>query len=520
MEGKMTPRVLWVFVVNAVLFTISVYLYTYTPAKVVPLAATPYQYIAQLNRQRFPGDYDGASHAQSSYRQMTDGTQVTPHDSTTRRLDHNDGQQLNGELSGAPNRTSDYYAYRRQTYVVPSIRYTHLVNCAAVLANDSAELRRAREVMAVRPKVPIYEETYDDWLGDCDNFRRHRGYVDIPLTVEEEQFPLAFSIAMYKDVEQAERLLRAIYQPQNIYCFHIDTKTSLLIHRVMRRLVACFPNVFIASHLDKIKWGDVSVLLPAINCMRDFVKYHRGKWKYYINLTGQEFPLRTNLELVRIAKIFNGSNDIAGSMERMDMSRVWYHWTHRWSKTYQQTIFFNTMTPKEGPPFNLTFFKGELHGLFSRHMVEYIIENEVSQRYLGWCWDTGHPSEHYWNVLNYNVHLHAPGGYEGPLDVASEYSFHPIMRAKHWLGMNYPGRQCAGQEVRGICVFAVGDVPWLAGRPELFANKFHLTYEYLGLDCLEERHRNRTRGIEVPALDKAFYRRLPTVLYSRKDGLR
>ena len=65
------------------------------------------------------------------------------------------------------------------------------------------------------------------------------------------------SIAMYKDVEQAERLLRAIYQPQNIYCFHIDTKTSLLIHRIMRRLVACFDNVFIASHLDKIKWGDV-----------------------------------------------------------------------------------------------------------------------------------------------------------------------------------------------------------------------------------------------------------------------
>ena len=92
------------------------------------------------------------------------------------------------------------------------------------------------------------------------------------------------------------------------------------------------------------------------------------------------------------------------------------------------------------------------------------------------------------------------------------------MRAKHWLGMNYPGRVCAGREVRGICVFAVGDVPWLGGRPELFANKFHLTYQYLALDCLEERHRNRTMA--APSLDEDFYRRLPTVLYSRKDGLR
>jgi hypothetical protein len=100
---------------------------------------------------------------------------------------------------------------------------------------------------------------------------------------------------------------------------------------------------------------------------------------------------------------------------RMDMERVNYRWTHRWSKTYQQTIFYNTFAPK--PPFNVnvTFFKGELHGLFSRGFVEYIVENEVAKNYLQWCWDSGHPSEHYWNTLNYNSFLGAPGGYIGKL---------------------------------------------------------------------------------------------------------
>ena len=32
------------------------------------------------------------------------------------------------------------------------------------------------------------------------------------------------------------------------------------------------------------------------------------KWKYLINLTGQKFPLRTNLELVRILRNLNGAN--------------------------------------------------------------------------------------------------------------------------------------------------------------------------------------------------------------------
>ena len=215
------------------------------------------------------------------------------------------------------------YSYRkfarlRKSYRVPKIKYTNLVNCAALLNNDTTQIHRAQSLVASREftKIPIYEEDYMDMTSDCDEFRRRRGYVQVPLTRAEEEFPLAFSIAMYTDIEQTERLLRAIYQPQNFYCIHIDVKSPLLLHRTVRSIARCFDNVWVATHLDKIKWGDVSVLLPAVNCMRDMVKFHRGRWKYFINLTGQEFPLRTNYELVQIAKIFNGSNDIAGSIPR------------------------------------------------------------------------------------------------------------------------------------------------------------------------------------------------------------
>jgi beta-1,3-galactosyl-O-glycosyl-glycoprotein beta-1,6-N-acetylglucosaminyltransferase/N-acetyllactosaminide beta-1,6-N-acetylglucosaminyltransferase len=37
------------------------------------------------------------------------------------------------------------------------------------------------------------------------------------------------------------------------------------------------------------------------------------KWKYFINLTGQEFPLKTNKELVRIFTALRGANDITGT---------------------------------------------------------------------------------------------------------------------------------------------------------------------------------------------------------------
>lgn len=108
--------------------------------------------------------------------------------------------------------------------------------------------------------------------------------------------------------------------------------------------------------------------------------------------------------------------------------------------------------------------------------------------------------------------------FAGPMDLAHQYSTRQVIRAKNWVG-HYDNRQCMGKVVRGICVYGVEDVPWLATRKELFANKFHLTFQYLAYDCLEERHRNRTMlGSRVP-FDREFYMNLPTVKFSRKDGL-
>lgn len=109
----------------------------------------------------------------------------------------------------------------------------------------------------------------------------------------------------------------------------------------------------------------------------------------------------------------------------------------------------------------------------------------------------------------------------GPLEAADRYSPEPAVRVKHWVELGlYAGRRCHGNQQRGICVYGVGDLPWLNGRRELFANKFQLTFEHLTLDCLEERHRNTTLT-RRPAADfnETLYRQLPTVLYSRKDGL-
>ena len=111
---------------------------------------------------------------------------------------------------------------------------------------------------------------------------------------------------------QVERLLRAIYRPQNVYCIHIDLHSPGGVHVGMLSLVRCFPNVFIASKLEYVVYGGFSRLQADINCMRDHVKKN-DRWRYLINLAGEAFPLRTNAEIVKILKIYNGANDIEGT---------------------------------------------------------------------------------------------------------------------------------------------------------------------------------------------------------------
>lgn len=165
------------------------------------------------------------------------------------------------------------------------------------------------ESICENKKVKTTSKEYIEMTKNCSHFKISRGYITKPLTTFEEQFPLAYSILMYRDVEQSERLLRAIYRPQNSYCIHVDRKSAAKIYDAMTAIANCFDNVFVASGRYDVQWGTMTVLEPEILCMKEL--WNKNKtWKYFINLTGQEFPLRTNHELVKILAAFNGANDV------------------------------------------------------------------------------------------------------------------------------------------------------------------------------------------------------------------
>ncbi len=298
-------------------------------------------------------------------------------------------------------------------------RRVHHVDCNALFAGNKEEKKNAKLYVSNHPKITSVmndDESYRLAIH-CDALKA-RGYIMDSMTKEEQDFPIAFSLLMHRNAEQTENLLRLIYRPQNTYCIHVDMKSPASVHLAMQAIADCFDNVFIASKLEFLVYASWSRLQAEFNCMEDALEKGRN-WKYYINMVSEVFPLKTNAELVKILKIFNGTNDIEllrpGKIERY---KTYYRSVIKRKKdgTYI-TYMNNTGIAKPAPPHGLTIVKGSAYSVFSREFVEFMLSPDpVVQDFLSWSKDTYSPDEHVFATLHslkYNPQLNAPGGYNG-----------------------------------------------------------------------------------------------------------
>jgi hypothetical protein len=199
---------------------------------------------------------------------------------------------------------------------LPQVRVDD-VSCSALFNGDKEEQRKAQDLQnqTLHPLVVVPDEIYIKHVSDCRRFIADRRYAMRPANLEEAVYPLAFSVMLFKDVQPFERLLRAIYRPQNVYCVHVDKKSPASVHAAVHVITRCFENVFVSHEMFDVEWGKFSLLEPELSCMKELLERNK-KWKYLINLTGQEFPLKTNWEIVRILKVFNGANNLEGTVKR------------------------------------------------------------------------------------------------------------------------------------------------------------------------------------------------------------
>ncbi|CAH8450447.1 unnamed protein product [Schistosoma turkestanicum] len=300
----------------------------------------------------------------------------------------------------------------------------------------------------------------------CNEFKLFHGEV-VQSTLEEKQFPLAFSLAVHANIKQAARLLRLIYRSHNMYCIHVDSKSPQLFYDEVMQLARCFgSNVIVVNRSESVnvKWGYYSVLEVFLLCAEKLINNSEIIWKYILNVSGQELPLRTNWELVALLKAMNGSNIVENLGPK--------HNPERW--------------PKKNLTFPIIWSKGSFYMALKRDFVYFYQTDPKAKEILDALKAERnvmkHPDELFFSTLNSNPLLGAPGScnqtyltsYE---DVRAKY----IGRYVKWA--DRPCRR--GKNRRGICLIGISILPYIPERMELFANKFSETFEPIAYDCTE-----------------------------------
>ncbi|KAK2534152.1 Gcnt2 [Columba guinea] len=330
--------------------------------------------------------------------------------------------------------------------------------------------------------------------SSCMEYITQNHYITHALSAEEAAFPIAYIMTLHKEFETFERLFRAVYMPQNIYCIHVDAKAPATFQQAVQRLVGCFPNAFLASRMERVVYAGISRLRADLHCMRDLLA-SSVPWRYLLNTCGQDFPLKTNREIVRLLKGFAGKNITPGGLPPP-------HITTRTKYVHREQLysFFSfmlwTFVRKSPPPHNMTIYFGSAYVALTRPFVEFVLRDQRAIDLLAWSEDTYSPDEHFWVTLN-----RIPG-VPGSMPNAS---WEGDLKAVKWIDMEKTHGGCHGHYIRGICIYGTGDLKWLFNSSCMFANKFELRTYPLTVECLELRHRQRTLSQSEVEVEPSWY---------------
>ncbi|XP_004687787.1 PREDICTED: beta-1,3-galactosyl-O-glycosyl-glycoprotein beta-1,6-N-acetylglucosaminyltransferase 3 [Condylura cristata] len=359
------------------------------------------------------------------------------------------------------------------------------INCSRIIQGDQEAVIEAQLDNLLEKKKkrkPLTETDYLNMTRDCEHFKVQRKFIPFPLSKGEFEFPIAYSMVVHEKIEIFERLLRAVYAPQNVYCVHVDTKSPDIFKEAVKAITSCFSNVFLASKMVRVVYASWYRVQADLNCMEDLLQ-SPVPWKYLLNTCGTDFPIKTNAEIVLALKMLKGKNNMESEIPSESKASRWkYH--HE-----VNDIVRRTDREKDPPPDNIPMFTGNAYMVASRAFVQHIFENPKSRQFIEWAKDTYSPDEHLWATLQRAPWMPGSVPHHSKFHISDMASITRLVKWQYMEGevsKGAPYAPCSGIHQRSVCIYGVGDLHWMLQNHHLLANKFDPRVDDNALQCLEE----------------------------------
>ena len=106
---------------------------------------------------------------------------------------------------------------------------------------------------------------------------------------------IGYLILVHRYPEQFKRLFNAIYDPRNFYVVHVDKNSGAALNSEIETFLIPFANAAVLESKNAL-WGGYSLVDAELRGMKRLLAMNPD-WSHFINLSGQDFPLKTQAQI-------------------------------------------------------------------------------------------------------------------------------------------------------------------------------------------------------------------------------
>ncbi|MBN3519097.1 hypothetical protein JYB62_03700 [Algoriphagus lutimaris] len=280
------------------------------------------------------------------------------------------------------------------------------------------------------------------------------------LNSRKNQEPrIAYFILVHRYPEQFKRLFKTIYHPENHYLIHVDQKSVSGVIQEINKFLLGYPNAYTLTS-ERVSWGGYSMVQSELKAMV-YLLSHSLKWDFFINLSGQDFPLKSQESIIdflaenpgkNYLKIANQSQERPNTMKRID---------HYFTETNSG---FSGTEAKRAFMKNVTSYIGGRWMILTRSCCEFICNSPEIKKFEDFYQNTLNAEESFFQTVLMNTSF-------------SEEITNDDKRAVIWIpdgGMNLRPK-----------TLTINDLLFLQEGDNLFARKFDMQIDEAVLEVLE-----------------------------------
>ncbi|MDB5052769.1 MAG: hypothetical protein JWM44_819 [Bacilli bacterium] len=194
---------------------------------------------------------------------------------------------------------------------------------------------------------------------------------------------IAYFIMVHQYAEQFALLLDAIQHPDNIYLIHVDAKSSTEFEEHIKNIGSKYSNMHFLKRqsVRRCLWSLTEVQLHAIEYLLSMTDQN---WDYFINLSGQCFPLKSQNYIMNY--LANNQGNYIGLLNSQD-PLVQKDSIYRQRNHYKETntsTGFDKLTDQgqllnEFSAGKYNYYTGSGWFFLTREFCDFVVNSEVSK---------------------------------------------------------------------------------------------------------------------------------------------